>query len=150
MPEQPILPVPSPQSFGIEHFGDPGMRIALSQTFERQMLPAGAQPLPVWPHVAVHAAPFTPATLPVPGAQYFKYSRPFHLGKPEKPKIAVRTKSAPKSKKPGAKSIAAPKDPATTGSVPPSTPPIDEPPRPPRPIGHQLSVMHPPENVAPQ
>jgi hypothetical protein len=88
-------------------------------------------------------------TLPVPGAQIFKYSHPFHLGKPEKPKIAVRTKST-KSKKPGAKSIAAPKDPATTGSVPPSTPPVDEPPRPPRPIGHQLSVMHPPENAAPQ
>jgi len=148
IPEEPSLPVPSPQSFGIEHFGDPGMQIALSQTFERQVSPAGAQAQP-WPHVVVHAALSTPAILPVPGAQNFRYSHPFHLGKPEKPKIAVRAKSN-KHKKPDAKSIAAPKDPATTGSVPPSAPPVDGPPRPPRPIGHQLTVMHPPESASPQ
>src|SRR6516164_4796379 len=148
IPEEPSLPVPSPQSFGIEHFGDPGMQIALSQTFERQVSPAGAQAQP-WPQVVVHAALSTAAILPVPGAQNFKYSRPFHLGKPEKPKIAVRAKSN-KHKKPDAKSIAAPKDPATTGSVPPSAPPVDGPPRPPRPIGHQLTVMHPPESASPQ
>ena len=148
-PEEPALPAPSPQSFGIEHYGKPGMRIALSETFERHAMLEGEPPRPpvtAWPHPVAYAVLPETALLPVPGAQIFKYSRPFHVGKPEKPKIATKSKT----KKPGAKSIAAPKDPVTTGSVPSSKPPADGPPRPPRPIGHQLTVMHPPTSVPPQ
>jgi peptidoglycan/xylan/chitin deacetylase (PgdA/CDA1 family) len=150
-PEEPALPAPSPQSFGIEHYGKPGMRIALSQTFERHAMLAGEPPpVTAWPRPVAHAVPPEATVLPVPGAQIFKYSHPFHLGTPAKPKIAAKSNRSNKSKKPGAKSIAAPKDPATTGSVPSPQPPVDGPPRPPRPIGHQLTVMHPGATVSPQ
>jgi peptidoglycan-N-acetylglucosamine deacetylase len=134
-----LLPAPSPASFGIEHFGESAMKIALVQTVERSVPQDGATPLPAaptWPRPVVYAVPPEATVLPVPGAHNFRYARPVTRGKPDKPKIAT--------KKPPAKPPTVPKDPATSGGVEPSTPPTNAPPRPPRPIGHQLSVARPP------
>jgi len=138
------LPAPSPQSFGIEHYGTPGMRIALAQNLERHVVREGEAALPAWPRVVVYAVPPATTVLPVPGTQVFRYARAFHAGKPDKPRVAN------KSKKPGTKSVAPKepaKDPAVTGTVPASKPPADGPPRPPRPIGHQLTVIRPPATL---
>jgi peptidoglycan/xylan/chitin deacetylase (PgdA/CDA1 family) len=146
---EPLLVAPGPEKFGIEHFGEPAIRIALAQTFERRVMHDGDVPLPpetTWPRPAVYAVLPEATMLPAPGAQNFRYSRPFELGKPVKPKLA--TKKASARSKPTAKDP--PKDPATTGSVPSSTPPADGPPRPPRAVGHQLSVVRPPVGVWPQ
>ena len=144
MAEEPGLPAPSPQSFGIEHYGTPGMRIALAQNLERHVVREGEPAFPAWPRAVAYAEPPAATVLPVPGAQVFRYARAFRPGKPEKPKIAT------KSKKPGTKSVA-PKeparDPAVTGTVPASKPPADGVPRPPRPIGHQLTVIRPPATL---
>ena len=142
--EEPALPAPSPQSFGIEHYGTPGMRIALAQNLERHVVREGEAALPAWPRVVVYAVPPATTVLPVPGTQVFRYARAFHAGKPDKPRVAN------KSKKPGTKSVAPKepaKDPAVTGTVPASKPPADGPPRPPRPIGHQLTAIRPPATL---
>src|SRR5262249_22706681 len=133
---------PSPASFGIEHFGKPAIKIALLHTFERHIGQDGAAPLlmmPSWPGPAAYAIAQDATMLPVPGAYVFRYTRPFPLGKAEKPKLAT--------KKPPTKATTVPKDPATTGAVESSTPPAAAPPRPPRAVGHQLSVARPPTNL---
>jgi peptidoglycan-N-acetylglucosamine deacetylase len=150
---EPLLAAPSPENFGIEHFGEPTIRIALAQTFERRVVHDGAVPLhpaTIWPRPAVYAVPPEATVLPAPGAQNFKYSRPFHLGKPDKPKLATKKPSSRShsTAKGPAKEPAT--DPASTGSVPPSSPPSDGAPRPPRPVGHQLSVMRPTVGLWPQ
>jgi len=124
---EPVLAAPSPENFGIEHFGDPAIKIALEQTFERQVLHDGAaSPAIPWPRMAHYNAPTEAATLPVPAQYNFRYSRPFRLGKPERSKLA---------KKNGASSGVAAKEPATpsTTSSPPKV-------RTPRHVGHQLSM----------
>jgi peptidoglycan/xylan/chitin deacetylase (PgdA/CDA1 family) len=146
---QPLLAAPSPQNFGIEHFGGPAIKIALAQTFERRVMHDGAATLPpvtTWPRPVVHAVPPEATVLPAPGAHNFRYSRPFRLGKPDKPKLATRkpaVRSSPTAKDPA-------KDPASTGSVASSTPPDGGPPRPPRAVGHQLTVARPPIFAWPQ
>jgi peptidoglycan-N-acetylglucosamine deacetylase len=145
---EPLLAAPSPDSFGIEHFGQPTIKIALLQTFERRVMHDGAPPLPpvpTWPRAVVYAVPAEAAVLPAPGAYNFRYSHPFRIGKHDRPKLATKAKLA--TKKPGAKSVTVPKDPAATGSVEPSKPPVDDAPRPPRAVGHQLSVARPPMNL---
>jgi hypothetical protein len=72
--------------------------------------------------------------LPVPGAQNFRYHRPFRLGSPDKTKVAAK-------KHPSAAGAKA-KDPATTGSIAP--PPAVSRPR----VGHQLTVVRPPMNLS--
>jgi len=92
----------------------------------------------------------------VPAAVNFAYSRPFHLGKPDKLKLAKSKPAKPKlatkkSGKPSAKSHPAKdhaKDPESTSSIPEQTAPSDDPPRPPREIGHQLT-MSPARGSAP-
>jgi len=95
------LAAPNPASFGIETFG-PVTRIAMAQTFERRVAHDGAPLLPVtvWPRAVAYSVPHSAALLPVPGAQNFSYSRPFHLGAPEKPKFASRRHPAATSGKP--------------------------------------------------
>jgi peptidoglycan/xylan/chitin deacetylase (PgdA/CDA1 family) len=149
---EPLLAVPSPENFGIEHFGEPVIRIALAQTFERRVMHDGEAPLPpvpTWPRPVVYAVTPEATVLPAPGAHNFRYTRPFRVGKPDKPKL-VTNKLA--TKKPAASPAARDpaKDPASTGSVTPSTPPADGPPRPPRAVGHQLTVVRPPVNLWPQ
>jgi hypothetical protein len=152
-PQETILSVPAPENFGIEHFGDPGVKIALAQTFERQTHNGGAALLATtaWPAPVLHAARAEAMVLPVPAAYNFRYSRPFRFSLREKPKLA-HNKLAPNKfapKKPAASSSAPPKDPGTTGTIPAS--PVPEgPPRPPRPIGHQLSGVRPPVDLGPQ
>jgi peptidoglycan/xylan/chitin deacetylase (PgdA/CDA1 family) len=139
---EPLLPAPSPASFGIEHFGDARVKIALLHTFERPVVQGGATPLPpepAWPRPIAYLVPTEATVLPVPAAHNFRYARPFQLTKPDKPKVAA--------KKPPAKPSTPPKDPATTGAVEPATSPAGAAPRPPRAIGHQLTVARPPLNV---
>ena len=132
----PVLTAPSPENFGIEHFGEPVTRVALAQTFERHAVREGDAPLPPvtqWPRVASYPVPADVSLLPIPSALNFKYSRPFRLGKPERSKIA--------NHKTGSNPAANAKDPNTTsgtGSPSPSGP------KPPRPVGHQLTVIRPP------
>ena len=157
-PEEPMLPVPSPESFGIEHFGEPAVTIALAQTLERHLTPPGERPsaAPNWPEPTAYAVPPDVTMLPVPAAVNFAYSRPFHLGKPDKLKLAKSKPAKPKlatkkSGKPSAKSHPAKdhaKDPESTSSIPEQTAPSDDPPRPPREIGHQLT-MSPARGSAP-
>jgi peptidoglycan/xylan/chitin deacetylase (PgdA/CDA1 family) len=146
-PPEPLLPAPNPESFGIEHFGEAMMTIALAQTLERHIAHPGARPSsPAWPHAQAHRAPAETPMLPVPAAYNFSYSRPFQLGHPAKSKPGQRKLA---SGKPAAKAKHKAKepakdDPAATGTVaPPPTPSPDDPPRPPRPIGHQLTMRPP-------
>jgi peptidoglycan-N-acetylglucosamine deacetylase len=139
---EPLLAAPGPENFGIEHFGEPAVSIALGQTFARHAAPEGQPQLPaapVWPQPIIPAVAPQASVLPAPAAYNFRYSRPFRLGKPDKPRLATRTKKAT------AGSSAKSKDPPNTGSVPSPAPPADPGPRPPRPIGHQLSVARPPD-----
>jgi peptidoglycan/xylan/chitin deacetylase (PgdA/CDA1 family) len=138
---EPLLPAPSPASFGIEHFGKPTIKIALLHTFEPHIGQDGAATLlmPSWPGSTAYAIAQDAAVLPVPGAYVFRYTRLFPLGKAGKPKLAT--------KKPPTKATTVPKDPATTGTVESSTPPAAATPRPPRAVGHQLSVARPPTNL---
>jgi hypothetical protein len=80
-----------------------------------------------------YAVPRETEVLPVAGAYNFRYSRPFRLGGPDKPKVAAR--------KPGPK----PKDVQGTGGLFPPQPANRQK------FGHQLSVVRPPTNLnAPQ
>jgi hypothetical protein len=132
----PVLTAPSPENFGIEHFGEPVTKVALAQTFERHVVREGDTPLPPvtqWPRVASYQVPADVSLLPIPSSLNFKYSRPFRLGKPERSKIA--------NHKTGSNPVANTKDPNTTsgtGSPSPSGP------KPPRAVGHQLTVIRPP------
>jgi peptidoglycan/xylan/chitin deacetylase (PgdA/CDA1 family) len=163
-PPQVGLVAPSPESFGIEHFGESTCRVALVQTFERPSSRAGeAAPdsITAWPAPPAYTASSAmAAVLPVPAAYNFRYARPFRLGVHDKHKIAHH-RIAPR--KPAARPSIAPKDPAkdpakdpsTIGTVPPAPAPSpaavpEGPPRPPRPIGHQLSALRPPAHVGAQ
>ena len=85
---EPVLAAPSPASFGIERFG-PVVKIALEQTFERQLI---EPPPPSWPQPGIYRGPEA-NVLPVPAAYNFRYLRPFRLGPaPEHPKIRVAKK----------------------------------------------------------
>jgi len=132
---EPLLATPSPESFGIEHFGQPVVRIALAQTFEGRVMDDGEPPLspvPSWTRPVAYAAPSQATVLPAPGAQNFRYSRPFRLGKPYKTQIATNKPSA------------SAKDPTTTRREASSAASADGPPRRPRRVGHQLTVMRRP------
>jgi peptidoglycan-N-acetylglucosamine deacetylase len=132
----PILAAPSPENFGIEHFGEPVTKIALAQTLERHVLHDGAPPTATpWPRPLQYSVPPDATTLPIPARYNFRYSRPFRLGKPEKFKVA---------KKQGASSSAAVKEPGSTGS----TPSASKSSRPYRNVGHQLTMR--PMSIWPQ
>jgi peptidoglycan-N-acetylglucosamine deacetylase len=133
----PGLEVPSPENFGIEHFGGPVIKVALAQTFERRVVREGETPLPPvpqWPQMASYPVPTDVCVLPVPGALNFRYSRPFRLGKPERSKIATH--------KPGSNTAATMKEPATSSVGSPGSSASGAP-RPQRAVGHQLTVMRP-------
>jgi peptidoglycan-N-acetylglucosamine deacetylase len=147
---EPVLSAPAPANFGIEHFGRPTIRVALAQTFERQVVRDGEPLLPpatAWPRPLAAAMPADAEVLPVPAAYNFKYSRPFHVGRPDKPKDGAKGKAKlasgkPAPKKPATSTNAKPKDPHTTGSVP-ATQGMRS--------GHQLTVAQPPTDLtAPQ
>jgi len=132
---EPALSAPSPASFGIERFG-PVIKVAMAQTFERQVIRDGGAPLPpvtLWPRPMRYAVPADAEVLPIPAGYNFSYSRPFRFA-PERPKVAIR--KPPK-----------PKDPAhmLPGTLFPSQPAGR-----PRAVGHQLSVVRPPTNLTPQ
>jgi peptidoglycan-N-acetylglucosamine deacetylase len=126
----PLLAAPAPESFGIEHFGTRTIRVALAQTFERQVMHDGEPPLvvgPVWPQAAAYSVPPEAAELPAPARYNFRYSRPFRFGTDK-----------PRTKKPAATATAAKsKDGTATGNAAPKEP------RTPRAVGHQLSVVRP-------
>jgi len=122
---EPVLAAPSPASFGIESFG-PVIKVAMAQTFERQTVRDGGPLVPAWPQPVAYYVPPEANVLPIPGAHNFKYSRPFRLGAPDKPKLAA-------------------KKPAATGAKPSVFSPW--PASRPRAVGHQLSVVRPPVNL---
>jgi peptidoglycan-N-acetylglucosamine deacetylase len=132
----PVLAAPSPENFGIEHFGEPVTKVALAQTFERHVGRERETPLPPvtqWPREASFPVPADATALPIPSALNFKYSRPFRLGKPERSKVG--------NHKAGSSPAAGTKDPNATGST---ASPSGSGPRPPRAVGHQLTVIRPP------
>jgi peptidoglycan-N-acetylglucosamine deacetylase len=94
---KPVLAAPSPASFGIEKFG-PVIKVALAQTFERQVVSDGGAALPLWPRPVAYSVPADAHVLPVPGAHNFKYSRVFRLGPPDKPKVAAKKPAAAAAK----------------------------------------------------
>jgi peptidoglycan-N-acetylglucosamine deacetylase len=130
---EPVLNAPAPANFGIEHFGGPVIRVALAQTFERQVVRDGEPLLPAvtpWPQPAAYSVPPEAQVLPVAGAYNFRYSRPFRLGSPDKPKVAA--------KKPWPR----PKDvQGTRGLFPPTGGTTRQK------FGHQLTVVRPPTNL---
>ena len=149
---EPVLAAPSPESFGIEHFGRSTIRIALAQSFERHVADDGQPLLPsvrAWPRAVAYAVPADATVLPAPGAQNFRYSRPFRLGKPEKPKQASKPHSKPAKKSSSIASTAdkegqeAKEGESSEASAPSTTSSVDSPPRPPRAVGHQLNVARP-------
>jgi hypothetical protein len=86
---------------------------------------------PAWPNPADYAVPSEAHLLPIAGAHNFRYMRVFRLGEPEKPKVAAKKSPA---------RTARPRAPAY-GGWPGSN-------RSSRPVGHQLSVVRPPINLA--
>jgi peptidoglycan/xylan/chitin deacetylase (PgdA/CDA1 family) len=129
---EPTLSVPAPANFGIENFGEPTIKVAMADTFERKVMRDGDAPLPpvaTWPRPLAYAMRTDTHVLPVPGAYNFKYSRSLR-GKDDKPKVA--------SKKPAAR----PKDPWANGNNMFTPPPASRPR-----VGHQLTVVRPPINL---
>ena len=134
MPE-PVLAAPNPENFGVMDPRDAAVKVALTPSFERPLLRDG-EGLATWPHPTSHSGPASESTLPIAGRHNFRYVRVF---RPDKLKLASR-KPATTTPASGATSTQAkPKDPNSTGS-----PPATNGPRPPRMIGHQLSVARPP------
>lgn len=128
---EPVLTAPSPISFGIENFG-PVIKVAMAQTFERQVVRDGQALQPretMWPRPVADSVPLETQVLPVPDVHNFRYSR--LLGGPDKPKPAT-------------------KKPPTVGIQfhPASQPATGRP----RSVGHQLTVARPPPTnlIAPQ
>jgi peptidoglycan-N-acetylglucosamine deacetylase len=149
---EPALAAPSPESFGIEHFGRPTIKIALAQTFDRQIAHDGQAALPpveAWPRAVAYAVPESATALPVPGAQNFRYTRPFRLGKPDKPKQASKPHTKPAKKNSsiatatGKEANEGKEGESSEADAPSTTSSTDSAPRPPRAIGHQLSVARP-------
>jgi peptidoglycan-N-acetylglucosamine deacetylase len=131
---EPILAAPNPASFGIENFGGRVIKVALAQTFERQVVRDGDALLPpvtAWPRQAAYSVPAEMNVLPVPSAQNFRYHRPFRVGTPDKAKLATKKHPAAAGTKP--------KDPQSTGSLF-GAPPAKR-------FGHQLTVVRPPINL---
>src|SRR5262249_39578682 len=72
---EPMLAAPAPANFGIEHFGGRATKVALAQTFERQVVRDGAPliaPATIWPGPVAYAVQGDPQAsrelLPVPAA----------------------------------------------------------------------------------
>jgi peptidoglycan/xylan/chitin deacetylase (PgdA/CDA1 family) len=136
MPE-PVLAAPNPENFGVMDPRDAAVKMALTPSFERPLLRDGEVPLPplaLWPRPASHSGPDSESTLPIPGRHNFRYVRVFQ---PDKLKLASR-KPATTSASGATSTQAKPKDPNSTRG-----PPAANGPRPPRMIGHQLSVARP-------
>jgi len=106
----------------------------MAQTFEREIAAAPS----AWPEQVAFAVPPETDVLPIPAAHNFRYFRVFRLESPEKPKVAA--------KKPTVRTAARPREPAYGGWFGASPPPT----RSSRNVGHQLSVVRPPVNPAPQ
>jgi len=130
---EPVLAAPSPANFGIESFRSVA-KVAMAQTFEREVAAAPS----AWPEQVAFAVPPETEVLPIPAAHNFRYFRVFRLESPEKPKVAA--------KKPTVRTAARPREPAYGGWFGASPPPT----RSSRNVGHQLSVVRPAVNPAPQ
>jgi peptidoglycan/xylan/chitin deacetylase (PgdA/CDA1 family) len=122
---EPVLAAPSPASFGIESVGRT-IKVAMAQSFDRQ--PEAA----AWPNPADYAVPSEAHLLPIAGAHNFRYVRVFRLSAPEKPKVAAK-KSPARSQRPAYG--------GWRGNWPASS-------RGSRAVGHQLTVVRPPINLA--
>ena len=91
-------------------------------------------PVATWPRPVAYSVSPQTQVLPAPGAYNFRYSRPFRLGNPDKPKLAA--------KKPAATAGSKAKDTQAAGGL--SSPqPVAPRPR----FGHQAAVVRPPTNL---
>jgi peptidoglycan-N-acetylglucosamine deacetylase len=141
---EPVLSAPAPANFGIEHFGAPTIKVALAQTFERQVVRDGEPLLPPvteWPSPVAVPIPASAEVLPAPAAYNFRYAHPFRIGGPIRSKLAS---GKPGGKKRPLSPNARSRDVHTTGSVPPARP-ADR-----VLFGHQLSMRPPTDLTAPQ
>jgi peptidoglycan-N-acetylglucosamine deacetylase len=134
MPE-PVLAAPNPENFGVMDPRDAAVKVALTPSFERPLLRDG-ESLAAWPHPTSHSGPASESTLPIAGRHNFRYVRVF---RPDKLKLANRKPATTTSASGATSTQTKPKDPNST-----SSPPAANGPRPPRMIGHQLSVARPP------
>ena len=98
----------------------------MAQSFDRQSEAAA------WPNPADYAVPSEAHLLPIAGAHNFRYVRVFRLSAPEKPKVAAK-KSPARSQRPAYG--------GWRGNWPASS-------RGSRAVGHQLTVVRPPINLA--
>jgi peptidoglycan/xylan/chitin deacetylase (PgdA/CDA1 family) len=122
-----VLAAPSPASFGIESVGRT-IKVAMAQSFDRQ------PEAPAWPNAADYALPPEAHLLPIAGARNFQYFRVFRMGEPEKPKVAAkRPARTPRAREPAYG--------GWRGNWPASS-------RGSRAVGHQLTVVRPPINLA--
>jgi len=125
---EPVLAAPSPASFGIEFVG-PAIKVAMAQTLDRQGASA-----PAWPSPADYAVPSEAHLLPIAGARNFQYFRVFTVGQAENPKVAAKKPARPPRAREPAYG-------GWRGGWPASS-------RGSRAVGHQLSVVRPPVNLA--
>jgi peptidoglycan/xylan/chitin deacetylase (PgdA/CDA1 family) len=125
---EPVLAAPSPASFGVESVG-PAIKVAMAQTLDRQAASAQA-----WPSATDYAVPSESHLLPIAGARNFHYFRVARVSQPETPKVSAKKPArTPRAREPAYG--------GWRGGVP-------APSRGSRPLGHQLSVMRPPVNLA--
>ena len=135
---EPVLTAPSPANFGIENFGGRPIKVALAQTFERQVMRDGDAPPPLtaWPRAGRLC-----------GAGRDRTCCPCRV--PTISDIPARSGggswTSPRSRRkkpPEIPTAAKPKDPQATGGGLFSFMPSSRP-RPARPVGHQLTVARP-------
>jgi peptidoglycan-N-acetylglucosamine deacetylase len=141
-PVQSELEVPSPKNFGLSDDPAASVKVTLVPNFDRPPMREGEIPLPPvtpWPR-QLYSAPVERETLPVPGAQNFKYARVFKMpgtDRTRKPATATTTHVAANKKDTPS---------GTTGSTASAEPPKTTKRRE---TGHQFSVVRPPLNIFP-
>jgi hypothetical protein len=98
----------------------------MAQSFDRQ------PEAPAWPNPTNYGVPSERHLLPIAGAHNFRYVRVFRLGEPEKPRVVAK-KAPARSQRPAYG--------GWRGNWPASS-------RGSNAVGHQLTVVRPPINLA--
>jgi peptidoglycan-N-acetylglucosamine deacetylase len=137
---QPVLVAPSPASFGVAEKS--GEVVAMASLLGHHA---------PWPSEVKYAVPVETELLPSPAAQDFIYTPSrvtSSFGAPPRkgarPSVVAAAKGAPK---PGPMRILGVPPPKEPIPIAPAGPPASNVPRPPHPIGHQLSVTKPTASI---
>jgi hypothetical protein len=130
---EPLLAIPSPESFGIVHFGEPVVRVAFEQTLEGPVMYDGEPP-----RADLAASRGQCSAVPAHGIAG-PWRAEFQVFPPVPAGQASRNPRCNKE----ARSIvrASPKNQTTTHRETAGAPAAGGPPRTPRTVGHQLTVM---------